>query len=201
MLEFEKKVMLTEREYCFLRDNRYQSGTDTLQVNHYYDTDDFELSKKGITCRIREKDGIYTATVKAHQYKGADCSVENSRHVVDQYDDFLFKGMNAAYQGCLETVRCTFVTENGISVMLDENHYLGIVDYELEIEYKADAEDSALNELDAIESDLVHSGLLTDVNVFRLRIGQGKNKSARFFNRKVEIMLKKGSDNSEVYSA
>lgn len=55
MLEFEKKVLLSEPEYRFLKENRYRAGKTAVQVNHYYDTDDFALSGQGITCRIRER--------------------------------------------------------------------------------------------------------------------------------------------------
>ena len=60
MLEFEKKVLLSEPEYRFLKENRYRAGKTAVQVNHYYDTDDFALSRQGITCRIREKNGVCT---------------------------------------------------------------------------------------------------------------------------------------------
>lgn len=191
MLEFEKKVLLSEPEYRFLKENRYRAGRTAVQVNHYYDTDDFELSRQGITCRIREKNGVCTATVKAHQQTWADCSVEHSRSVKDRYDDLLFRDMKLRHQGSLETIRTIYFPHKGISVMLDKNSYLGTTDYELELEYVRDAEVLARKELDGIISDLVRSRIAANEKMLRLRIGQGGNKSARFFRRKAEAAVQR----------
>lgn len=200
MLEFEKKVLLSEPEYRFLKENRYRAGKTAVQVNHYYDTDDFALSRQGITCRIREKNGVCTATVKEHQQTWADCSVENSRSVKDRYDDLLFRNMKLRYQGSLETVRTIYFLHKGISVMLDKNSYLGTTDYELEIEYVRDAEVLARKELDGVIADLVRSRIAANEKTLRLRIGQGGNKSARFFRRKAETAAQRGGGGSAIRS-
>lgn len=188
MLEFEKKILLSESEYRFLKDCRYAEGKTAVQVNHYYDTDDFKLSRQGITCRIREKDGICIATTKAHQGKASDCSVENSRRVKDRYDDIVFRNRALYYQGSLETVRYTcWPPRAGISVMLDKNSYLNVVDYELEIEYEWAAEELAAEEIDGIAAELMAAQLLANEESFRERVGNGMSKSARFFCRKAEM--------------
>lgn len=187
MLEFEKKVMLTQKEYEFLKNHRYAASKNTVQVNYYYDTDDFELNRKGITCRIREKNGLCMATIKEHRLNGSDCSVENAQTVNDRYDNSIFINMGLSYQGSLETLRGTHVLSAGVKVMLDRNAYLGAVDYELEIEYDRESEKLAKEELDWIASELVQSGMLSSLEGFSTRIGHGKNKSERFFRRKAGI--------------
>ena len=182
MLEFEKKVILTKEEYYFLKEQQRDSAVTAVQSNHYYDTDDFELSRRGITCRIRERDGCCTATIKEHQTKWEDCSVENSKRVKNRYDDALFRDMDVSYQGSLETVRITYMPQPGISVMLDRNSYLEIVDYELEIEYDREHEDGATQELTRIIFDLTENGILNDPEEFKLRIGHNKNKAAHRFH-------------------
>ena len=46
------------------------------------------------------------------------------------------KNMGDAYLiGALKTVRCELTWGNGVTVCLDKNEYLGITDYEIEVEY------------------------------------------------------------------
>ena len=187
MLEFEKKVILSENEYEFLKTHLYAACKNNVQVNHYYDTHDFELNRKRITCRIREKNGVCTATVKEHRLQGTCCSVENFRAVKDRYDDSLFLKMGILYQGSMETLRSTYELQPGIKIMLDRNSYLGTVDYELEIEYEKEYEYLADAELERIISELTEHKIPCDSVNFRNRIGSGSNKSARFFSRKGEL--------------
>ena len=133
MLEYERKYMLTQAEYEALCQAYH--GYIHTQVNYYYDTKDRIFNYWGITCRIRHKDDVFTATVKSHHKIGLDCSREKSLVVRDQFDDTLFKGMHVILQGCLRTERMELSLANGVTVAIDKNYYLGIVDYELEIEY------------------------------------------------------------------
>ena len=61
MLEYEKKVMLTKDEYAVLSAQCRGMRVET-QTNYYFDTDDFCMNRKGITCRIRAKNGKYKTT-------------------------------------------------------------------------------------------------------------------------------------------
>lgn len=190
MLEFEKKVILWKDEYQFLKEHKYASGKTEIQINHYYDTDDFELNRQEITCRIREKNGSCTATIKEHHLKGSDCSTETSRIIKNRYDDTLFRDMDICYQGSLETIRSVYSGRHGITVALDKNCYLGIVDYEMEIEYDLDHEALALAELDSVISDLTEYGILKEPLEFKSRICHSRNKASRFFSRKAEVREK-----------
>ena len=77
MIEREIKAMLTEGEYITLARFKCQHKAVNLQTNYYFDTDDLSMNEKGITCRIRHKNGLYKATVKKHNADGAECSIEN----------------------------------------------------------------------------------------------------------------------------
>ncbi|MFR1517682.1 MAG: CYTH domain-containing protein [Clostridia bacterium] len=202
MLEFEKKVMLAKAEYEFLRELWQNHTVTAVQNNHYYDTDDSELCRQGITCRIREKDGRCTATIKEHQTKWQDCNVENSRSVSNRYDDALFRDMGIYCQGSLETLRSTYLPCIGVSLMLDRNNYLGVEDFEMEIEYDRDheAEADAERLLTGIVFDLTEHGILQKPAAFWLCASYGKNKAARFFSRKEEILRRTGGGSHEIYT-
>ncbi len=189
MLEFEKKIILTEPEYRFLAENRYAGGETSVHINHYYDTEDFKLNGKGITCRIREKKGIFTATIKEHNNNRQDCSIESSCRVRNEYDDILFKDMGIGYQGSLETIRTSVAVGCGVKVMLDHNNYLDREDYELEIEYESETEPLAMQEIHMIANGLFLHKIVRNINAFTSRIGRGKNKSERFFGRKAGLKI------------
>ena len=187
MIEFEKKIILKEYEHRLLKEKRYPSEKVILQINHYYDTDDSQLNQAGITCRIRERNGSYTATVKDHQKKWKDCSIETSHPVRDLWDDTCFRDMGLRFQGSMKTERTVFVLCSGIKIMLDRNQYLGVTDYELELEYKPRERVRALLEMEAIADCLTfHRGEATAF-AFRKRFNQGKNKSQRFFEQRAAL--------------
>ncbi|MBQ7335743.1 MAG: hypothetical protein IJW92_04665 [Clostridia bacterium] len=52
MIEFEKKILLTKEEYDCLFAHFGQEKPRVKQVNYYFDTDDFLMNRKNITCRI-----------------------------------------------------------------------------------------------------------------------------------------------------
>lgn len=136
MMEFEKKKLLTKEEYDRLLCCVDRPIEAFWQKNTYFDTDDLKLNSLGITCRIREKDGVYKATIKEHQAESEDCSIENTVYVKNKYDDVFFQKMGVKYQGEIKTFRIVLWKDNDIEVVLDKNYYLGWTDYELEIEYK-----------------------------------------------------------------
>lgn len=102
MLEFEKKVLLTQREYDFLLYRKQEAPPGRIQINHYYDTDDFEWNRLGITCRIRERKGKFEATIKAHRSGAGECSVETSRRAENERDGSLFDAMGSPASGKLK---------------------------------------------------------------------------------------------------
>lgn len=180
MTEFEKKMLLTEEAYRDLKTWAGLSAKTFVQTNYYYDTDDGAFHKRGITCRIREKNAIYVATIKEH--KGNEKSEENTKEVKNAFDTTCFADLGVSFQGCLKTTRTILCQDIGVIALLDKNEYLDTVDYELEIEYLEEyAEQAKLIEM-VLLYVLSNHGILED----KIR-RQHPNKSSRFFQRKAHL--------------
>ena len=191
MLEYEKKIPLTFKEYQILIALFNDNIKSVIQRNYYYDTDDFSMNKQGITYRIREKDGTYTATVKKHNWNEPDCSLEKSEIVLNEYDTNAFSDKNVKFQGCLETYRTVIYSDKDIEIVLDRNTYLGIEDYELEIEYSKDKKEYAEFKLRYMAYKLRDIDKSFNVLKFCSDTQTVKNKSERFFEmlKKIKNML------------
>lgn len=188
MLEFEKKLPLNKSEYNTILKLYNFSDKPVIQTNYYYDTSDGQFTRNGITCRIREKNGEYVATLKNHNLQWTNCSVEYSAKVKDERDDHVFSGMNVSLQGSLKTTRHTWQFCTGVTITLDKNEYLNIVDYELEIEYELCYEDIAIREYYRIIDYLIFTSIGRNKSDYKNRITLTKSK--RFFEQK-----KKGKSN------
>lgn len=168
--EYEKKFLLTEGDFRILL-NSFSVSRKTSQTNFYYDTDHLDMNSQGITCRIREENGTYIATIKEHKAGDLECSIETSMIVDNQLDDRLFEGKQASLKGSMTTERYWLFEEDGIEVVLDKNMYLGHIDYEVEVEYDTQKVNRANMILEQIIMTLVSSSSLYD----------SKTKSERFF--------------------
>lgn len=111
MFEFEKKVLLTAKEYETIVSKFCENLQSKCQINYYFDTDDLDMNKKGITCRIRLKDGIYTTTVKKHNYEHQDCSFEETISKKTEFDAEYFKKLNLKLQSELFCIKIHFVKQ------------------------------------------------------------------------------------------
>ncbi len=179
MQEFEKKLMLTEEQYKYLREFACRNVPGTFQTNYYFDTEDFSMNRRGITCRVRQKNGIYKATIKNHSMEKFDCSIEEDFAEKNYFDLNAFAFIGAQLQGDLVTERIVMMKETGCEMVLDRNIYLGTVDYEMETEYLLGFEERAESMLSKVIQVLLSQGF--DV---RRDDMQGKSKSERFFERK-----------------
>ncbi len=185
MLEYEKKILLKPEEYRILTNIwARRSLACFAQTNYYYDTDDYTMSAQGVTYRIRVKDGICEATVKEHDAGENECSVETSKRILSPDDDGCFTDLGLKRQGTLTTQRIVISTDGHTTAMLDRNVYLGVVDYELEIEYPPGYEGSADRFIFSCASILRSVNLITDADELGGRANKAKSKSARFFERK-----------------
>ncbi len=185
MIEHEKKVLLTEREYNYLFGVFSPMGKTVMQVNRYFDTVDWQNHAQGITYRVREKNGIYTATEKQHCLGSCDCSRERSFSVNDPFDISPFQMDGLVYQGLLITVRTEWSPEEGVLICLDKNMYLETEDYELEIEY-ADEEAAALW-MHEVGATLMADDVLNSHTALLSRMNCVQSKSKRFFERKIKL--------------
>lgn len=180
MIEYEKKFLLSKDEYLKIINTLNIQNNSFTQQNHYYDTNDFELCKKGITCRIREKDKKFIATIKTHL---ADKSLEQSKQASDENDISLFSCFDVIYQGALTTHRTKIFYGDGYEIVLDKNQYLGIEDYELEAEYYNGNEEIIKSPL-----KLISSLISVDFDAFFARDKKSQSKSTRFFERKKDLL-------------
>ena len=184
MFEYEKKVMLTAAEYfSVLRLMRKHDGSIQKQTNYYFDNDDLSMNEKGITCRIRSKDGKYKATVKNHNTEQPDCSIEIDLIEKEEFDPQVFNVFGLRCQGELVTDRLVLYKASDCEMVLDCNVYLGYTDFELEVEYGKENEWKAQRLIEDVGECLVMTDQLTGIDKLLERVGQGKSKSQRFFER------------------
>ncbi len=177
--EYEKKLLLNETEYAIMRELffRGEDATTTDHVNYYFDTSRQDFHRKGITCRIRQKNGSLQGTIKTHLHDQKDLSKEDS-FVVDALPyRFTVCSQTVYLQGSMYTRRSEVEIMPGIRMMLDQNWYLGSIDYELEIEYLPFLAAQVEGVMSAIMNMLHHTSKKTEQ----------LSKSHRFFLRKNDL--------------
>lgn len=181
--EFEKKMLLTDEEYRLLAKSLAYCKYADSQINYYFDTADFSMNNKKITCRIRFKDGLYTTTIKKHNYGKKDLSIEEINEKSSVFDTKLFNAMGLEYKGSMVTERTVIYKNDFCEIVLDKNTYLLQEDYELEIEYKPQHEKESLMILDSILSGMYDKTVYNDINFIIKRMKNSMSKSERFFER------------------
>ncbi len=192
MLEYEIKLPLTADEYILLLEQEDRHAETLTQTNYYYDFDDRRLNRQGITCRIREKNGAYTATVKKHGC--GDISEEISVAASECNDTSSFPYKDLKLFGSMTTHRTVVCDNDAIKVVFDRNTYLGMVDHELEIEYAPGERDRAESYMKRVIKFLALSGdAAFEQNEQRKH---PKSKSERFFKRLGDLM-RTGKDKAE----
>lgn len=180
MLERELKILLNADQYakiCAFIDKQYKGQYEmNKQVNYYYDTEDGYYNQKGVTIRVRRKNGTLKGTIKTHSVQGKNSS-EEMRFDVDRvpvalyYEEHYLK-----LRGKMVTNRISIKpNQGGLLLCLDENLYLGHTDYELEIEYQDIDGTSANNFVKKLECGIGEK-LLPFVK------GRTKTKSERYFD-------------------
>lgn len=183
MLEYEKKIMLTADEYLSISMHMCKHLPRQTQTNYYFDNDNLSMNEKGITCRIRAKDGKYKATIKNHNAGQPDCSVEVDLVEKTEFDPQIFNAFGLRHQGELITDRVVMQKDSTCEMVLDRNVYLGYTDFELEVEYCKESEYRAQTLIENIAECLVATEQITEIDELIARVGQGKSKSQRFFER------------------
>ena len=175
--------MLTREEYNYLIKCYEKEPHVEKQINYYFDTDGLDMNQNNVTCRIRQKDGKYAGTVKKHV--SDIISYETPVEIRNGLEDNVFTDLGLKLQGALYTQRGLIFEGNGCVAVIDKNDYLGYTDYELEIEYLPQCE----NEADVFLRNCVEIMRSYDTSItytdIKSRIGVGKNKSQRFFERKL----------------
>ena len=144
MIEKEIKILLSQNQYKKILDT-FNFEEEFKQTNNYYLC---EGASVDATIRIREKGNLTKLQVKIPKKR------DKSLHIKEEYEEEVteiplviskdklkkMSGYNfpndAIYTGKLRTERRIYAFNDDIEIALDVNQYLGITDYELEIEYK-----------------------------------------------------------------
>ncbi|MFP7479698.1 CYTH domain-containing protein [Terribacillus saccharophilus] len=149
-IEIEFKNLLTEAEFRKLyKAFDMANAPEIQQVNHYFETNDFQLKQHGAALRIREKNGKYQSTLKQPQGDGL---LETHDYLTEQEANSWLQGhitlgpeinkqlqemgiaaADLTYGGSLETIRRE-KSYNDTIIVLDKSNYGDITDYELELE-------------------------------------------------------------------
>lgn len=141
---------------------------EKLQINYYYDTDQYDLLRAGITCRVRQSGAELLGQYKEHSVEDVHRSQENEFHLCQLPSKIEKDGRTMFFQGQLITHRKSYKISRAVKIECDVNMYLGSCDYEIEIEYSEDAYDQA--------KQIAAKLLLTNINLV--------NKYERFMKAK-----------------
>ncbi|MFC0237846.1 CYTH domain-containing protein [Fictibacillus phosphorivorans] len=183
-IEIEFKNLLTQLEFLKLIDEfDVQQEDFHKQTNYYFDTQYFELKKQKSALRVRTKNNENTLTLKQKLDKHILETHQNvSKHIFeellkgeplpsgevsDQISKMNIDAKKITYLGELTTFRVEFPYKDGLLV-LDENHYLGKIDYE--IEYESADYTSGLNTFNEL------------LSIKQIPVRDTESKIARFFN-------------------
>lgn len=190
-LEIEFKNILEEDEYRQLL-SAFSISEDkkVIQENFYFDTPKFSLKDVGAALRIREKNGIYTLTLKqpverglleTHQVLSKEEAEQmlNGGNIIEGEVVSILKGLSiktsdVRFFGSLKTKRAEVEYKNGLLV-LDKSYYLNQIDFEVEYEVT-----------DEVSGKVVFTELLQQ---YKIPIRKTDNKILRFYNRKKRILL------------
>lgn len=177
-VEKEFKYLVTPGQFKTLLskcNSKYHFIDEKLQLNYYYDTKDNALNRARTTVRIRQQNENLKLQIKKHNNDGnLTKSDEYSINVealpyylrIPNINDSLF------LKGVLITERKGFSFLRNSIIYFDINTYLGMIDYEIEIEI--DEEDK--NEV------------LRVIKHLKLEHATIKSKSERLFERLEKIM-------------
>ena len=142
-LEIEYKVMVDSIDFFYLQEKLKDYRPETfIQENIYYDTVFEQISRNDLSLRVRhiKNKKKFIATLKekvgdARKEYEYEVDGEDSfpKEIIDKLNEY-----GVDYECLVETSRLTtfrneYKLENGV-LCLDENHYYGNVDYEVECE-------------------------------------------------------------------
>lgn len=183
-IEIEFKNLLTEAEFNNLYEVfNMKNVPEIQQVNHYFETKDFQLKQHGAALRIREKNGKYQSTLKQPQGEGLlethDFLTEQEAYswlqgyitlgpeISKQLQELGISPADLTYGGSLETIRRE-QSYNDTIIVLDISKYSDITDYELELEAQSYA-----------HGEHVFSTILTENGIVKRKT---PNKIQRFYD-------------------
>lgn len=134
--EIEKKALLSQSEYQACIDHFIDKPMKQVeQINYYYDDDVHTFFKRNETLRVRQIENFLELQFKYD--KSYHRNVRTSKELIDtvQYlpESVLIHDVKTKCIGSMLTKR-KMIEYNQYILFLDKNYYLGILDYEIEIE-------------------------------------------------------------------
>lgn len=144
--EIEYKALISKEEYEHLLSeiSNHFSYRNYVQTNYYYDTEKLSLYHRHETLRIRKKDESLQLEYKFNKKYVKQARIcEEKCYPIKSIPKRLSKedigrcglpDLNYNLLGSLVTNRSDFVLPEGV-LFLDQNEYLGYVDYEVELEF------------------------------------------------------------------
>jgi uncharacterized protein YjbK len=153
-IEIEAKALVKKADYDKIV-SLFADYPSYKQTNYYIDDGKNTLRKEGIALRVREKGGLYEMTLKTPLSQGL--LEKNCTWTKQKFGDFRDNGIfpdgdikrfltmldidvtALKIKTSLTTERIDVPYEGG-KLSIDENHYSGQVDYEIELEYNNEPE-------------------------------------------------------------
>lgn len=142
-IEKELKVLVSSKDFFKLLKQTPDVHV-VKQINTYYDSEDFSVRKSRGSMRIRQIGDTHIFTLKKHGREGVmEFEKELPDSSIDSLDDAEVQHLLRYYKiegpfeekAKLTTFRGTYETPEA-HICFDRNIYSGVVDYEIEYEYK-----------------------------------------------------------------
>ncbi len=156
MLETELKAIISKDIYDAVK-SMFRWDSVFEQTNSYYNDPTGALKEHGITFRVRTINGKNKVQIKRHKAKSGALQIsEESEYRIDNIPELFVNeevlqltGVDtmAILLGSLTTKRHSFMYCDGVEICLDKSEYLGVTDYEIEIEYTKEIPDTLLTSL------------------------------------------------------
>jgi len=133
-------VLLSKQEFMQIVETakaRYGEPKAILQINYYYDDDDYSMNKQGVTVRVRQCGDSLKLQIKENKVDVGGCRVSNeAERLLSELPGQIDHSEHGTLmlKGNLVTNRHRFKINENLTLDLDENFYLGQHDYELELE-------------------------------------------------------------------
>jgi uncharacterized protein YjbK len=142
-IEIEFKTEISNKKYEELLKKFNLENNIFKQVNHYFDTDNYDLNQKKMVLRIRQKpNDRFKVTLKSQSEQGAFEShvllqkqqalemIEHGFNTKDFFDEIDFF---VTFRVSLDNFRVSTPYQGGV-LFLDRCEYCNVVDYEVEYE-------------------------------------------------------------------
>lgn len=167
MIEKEIKYVLSKEQLMKIEDelSKKNKPIEVIQINYYYDNEEEELLKNGITLRVRQIEGQKKLEIKyPMSFDGLIKTKEEKYRTIEELPRFvdftkenffnkewkLNRFKNVKMIGILITHRKSYTYNDGIKIELDKSFYLGHTDYEIEIEIDKGYEEEVIKVIDKI---------------------------------------------------